>query len=77
MVQQMRIQDLVRGAPASEAESCQHDVVGSHASAGFRACLRAREAFRFLMLKYEFSHISEFFLSFLTSTSIPKTLNLY
>ena len=35
---------------------------------GSRACLRALEAFGFLMLKYAFSHILEtLFLSFLTS----------
>ena len=49
---------------------------------GSRAHLRALEAFRFLMLKYEFSLILEtLFLSFLTSTSTPKaktsTFNLH
>ena len=40
---------------------------------GSRACLRALEAFGFLMLKYAFSHILEtLFLSFLTSILTPK-----
>ena len=61
-----------RGGPASEAESCRR----SEASIlwlGSRACLRALEAFGFLMLKYAFSHILEtLFLSFLTSILTPK-----
>ena len=40
---------------------------------GSRACLRALEAFGFLMLKYTFSHILEtLFLLFLTSILTPK-----
>ena len=40
---------------------------------GSRACLRALEAFEFLMLKYAFSHILEtLFLSFLTSIFTPN-----
>ena len=40
---------------------------------GSRACLRALEAFGFLMLKYAFSHILEtLFLLFLTSILTPK-----
>ena len=40
---------------------------------GSRACLRLLEAFRFLMLKYAFSHIVDtLFLSFLTAISTPK-----
>ena len=43
-----------------------------------RARSRALEAFEFLVLKYAFSHILELlFLSFLISTSRPKTYNYY
>ena len=69
---QVRIQDLVRGGPASEAKSCRR----SEASIlwlGSRARLRALEAFGFLMLKYAFSHILEtLFLLFLTFILTPK-----
>ena len=46
------------GGPGSEAESCQCSEV-SNLQPGSRACLRALEAFGFLMLKYAFSHILE------------------
>ena len=69
----MRIQDLVKGgAPASAAESCRRSEA-SNMQPGSRARLRALEAFRFLMLKYAFSHILEtLFLSFLISILTPK-----
>ena len=68
----MRIQDLVKGGPASEAESCRRSKA-SNLWPGSRARLRALEAFGFLMLKYAFSHILEtLFLSFLTSILTPK-----
>ena len=45
----------------------------SYLQPGARACLRALEAFGFLMLKYAFSHILEtLLLSFLISSSTPK-----
>ena len=49
---------------------------GSYLRPGSRARLRALEAFEFLVLKYAFSHIVEpLCLSFLISTSRPKTYN--
>ena len=66
------------GAPASEAESCRCSEAEYMSEAsilrqGSRACLRALEVFRFLMLKYAFSHILEtLFLLFLTSILTPK-----
>ena len=65
MAGQVRIQDLVKGgAPGAEAESCRRSEVefaseASNLRPGSRACLRALEAFGFLMLKYAFSHILE------------------
>ena len=45
----------------------------SYLQLGSRACLRALEAFGFLMLKYAFSSILEtLFLSFLISSSTTK-----
>ena len=56
---QVWIQDLVKGGgPASEAKSCQCSKA-SNLQLGSRACLRALEAFGFLMLKNAFSHILE------------------
>ena len=75
----MRIQDLVKGGPqvlrpkvADVAKRrCMSEA--SKLWPGSRACLRALEAFGFLMLKYAFSHILEtLFLSFLTSILTPK-----
>ena len=54
----VRIQDFVKGAPASEAEICWCSKV-SNLQQGSGACLRALETFGFLMLKYAFSHILE------------------
>ena len=57
-----------RGAPASEAKSCQRSKVSN-----LQPGSRALEAFGFLMLKYAFSHILEtLFHSFLTSILTPK-----
>ena len=69
----MRIQDLVKGGPQLlEAESCRRSEV-SILRLGSRACLRALEAFGFLMLKYAFSYILEtLFLLFKTSILTPK-----
>ena len=54
-----KVADVVKRSRASEV---------SNLRPGSRACLRALEAFGFLMLKYAFSHILEtLFLSFLTS----------
>ena len=59
-----KVADIVKRSHAREA---------SNLWLGSRACLRALEAFGFLMLKYAFSHILEtLFLSFLTSISTPK-----
>ena len=59
-----KIADIVKWSRASEA---------SNLWPGSRACLRALEAFGFLMLKYAFSHILEtLFLSFLTSILTPN-----
>ena len=75
----MRIQDLVKGGPQllrlKVADVAKRSRV-SEASIlrpGSRACLRALEAFGFLMLKYAFSHILEtLFLLFKTSILTPK-----
>ena len=74
LLKQVRIQDLVGEAPASETESCWCCVSeASNLWLGSRARLRALEAFGFLMLKYAFSHILEtLFLSFLTSILTPN-----
>ena len=77
--QQMRIQHLVKGGPQLLRPKVE-DVVkwsrmskASNLQPGSRVCLRALEAFGFLMLKYAFSHILEtLFLSFLTSILTPK-----
>ena len=75
---QVRIQDLVKGGPASEAESCQLREVelgeqSEQSAARVQGPLKALEAFGFLMLKYAFSHILETpFLSFLTSILTPN-----
>ena len=59
-----KVADVPKRSRASEA---------SNLWLGSRACLRALEAFRFLMLKYAISHILEtLFLSFLTSILTPK-----
>ena len=62
--EQVQIQDLVRGAQVLRPKvanvakrSCASEV--SNLQPGSRACLRALEAFGFLMLKYAFSHILE------------------
>ena len=75
----MRIQDLVKGEPQLLRVKVGDVVKLSRASEasnlwpGSRACLRALEAFGFLMLKYAFFHILEtLFLSFLTSILTPK-----
>ena len=60
----LKVADLAKRSHASEA---------SNLRLGSRACLRAPEAFGFLMLKYAFSHILEtLFLSFLTSILTPN-----
>ena len=76
---QVRIQDLVKGGPQLLRPKVADVVKRSRASEasilqpGSRACLRALEAFGFLMLKYAFSHILEtLFLLFLTSILTPK-----
>ena len=64
-----KVADVAERSSASEA---------SYLQLGSRAHLRALEAFEFLVLKYAFSHILEpLFLSFLISTSRPKTYNYY
>ena len=75
----MRIQDLVKWVPQLLRPKVADVVKWSCASEasnlqpGSRACLRALEAFGFLMFKYAFSHILEtLFLSFLTSILTPK-----
>ena len=65
MCEQVRIQDLVKGGPQVLRPKVTDVVKQSHASEasnlwlGSRACLRALEAFGFLMHKYAFSHILE------------------
>ena len=62
-----KVADVAERSRASEA---------SYLRPGSRVHLRALEAFEFLVLKYAFSHILEpLFLSFLISTSRPKTYN--
>ena len=75
----MRIQDLVKGGPqllkpkVADVAKRSRASEASNLQPGSRACLRALEAFGFLMLKYAFSHILEtLFLSFLTSILTPK-----
>ena len=59
-----KVADVAKRSCVSEA---------SNLRLGSRACLRALEAFGFLMLKYAFSHILEtLFLLFLTSILTPK-----
>ena len=77
--QQVRIQDLVKGGPQLLRPKVANVAKRSHVSkasilrSGSRAHLRALEVFRFLMLKYAFSHILEtLFLLFLTSILTPK-----
>ena len=79
VMSQVRIQDLVKGGPQLLRPKVANVAKRSHASEvsilrpGSRACLRALEAFGFLMLKYAFSHILEtLFLLFLTSILTPK-----
>ena len=62
---QVRIQDLVKGDPQvlrpkfADVVKWSHVSEASNLQPGSRACLRALEAFGFLMLKYAFSHIVE------------------
>ena len=62
---QVQIQHLVKGRPNSQMPKVANVVKWSHVSKvsylwpGSRACLRALEAFGFLMVKYAFSHILE------------------
>ena len=76
---QVRIQDLVKGGPqlvrrkVADVAKRSRTSEASNLRPGFRAHLRALEAFGFLMLKYAFSHILEtLFLSFLTSILTPN-----
>ena len=61
----VQIQDLVKGGPQVLRLKVAHIAKRSCTSKasklqlGSRACLRALEAFGFLMLKYAFSHILE------------------
>ena len=78
-IPQARVQDLLKGGPQVLRLKVDDIAKRSHASEasklqrGSRACLRALEAFGFLMLKYAFSHILETLsLSFLTSISTLK-----
>ena len=75
----MRIQDLVKGGAQllrlKVADVAKRSCVSkaSNLQSGSRALKQALEAFGFLMLKYEFSHILEtLFLSFLTSILTPN-----
>ena len=75
----MRIQDLVGGGPqplrpkVADVAKLSRASEASILRPGSRACLRALEAFGFLMFKYAFSHILEtLFLLFLTSILTPK-----
>ena len=62
---QVRIQDLVKGGPqvlrakVADVAKRSRTSEASKLWPGSRACLRALEAFGFLMLKYAFSHILE------------------
>ena len=76
---QVRIQDLVKGGAQllrpkiADVAKRSHMSEASNLWPGSRACLRALEAFGFLVLKYAFSHILEtLFLSFLTSILTPN-----
>ena len=76
---QVRIQDLVKGGPQLLRPKVADVTKRSHASEasilrpGSGACLRALEAFGFLMFKYAFSHILEtLFLLFKTSILTPN-----
>ena len=65
MIIQVRIQDLVKVGAQALRPKVADVAKQSRASEvsklrlGSRACLRALEAFGFLMLKYAFSHILE------------------
>ena len=62
---QVRIQDLVKGRAqvlrqkVTDVAKWSHVSKVSNLGPGSRACLRALEAFGFLILKYAFSHILE------------------
>ena len=78
-LRQVRIQDLVKGRPQLLRPTVADVAKWSRAREasilwpGSRACLRALEAFGFLMLKYAFSHILDtLILLFLTSILTPK-----
>ena len=56
----MRIQDLVKGAPALQAENCWRSKADLRERSDPLAALKQDlEAFGFLMLKYAFSYILE------------------
>ena len=62
----------------ADAVEQSHVSKASYLRLGSRARLRSLEASEFLVLKYAFFHILEsLFLSFLISTSKPKTYNYY
>ena len=79
---QVRIQDLVKGGPQLLRPKVANVAKRSRVSEasilrpGSRACLRALEAFGFLMLKYAFSHILEtlslLFLTFILTPKVDK-----
>ena len=76
---QVRIQDLVKGAPSSEAESCRRSEVESHerseqSAAGVQGLLKGPGSFWVFNAQiYVFSHILETLsLSFLTSILTPN-----
>ena len=58
---QVRIQDLVKGGPASEAKSCQCSKAESHKRSEQSVARLSGpwKLFGCLMLKYAFSHILE------------------
>ena len=76
---QVRIQDLVKGGPASEAKSCRCSKAEAHeqskqSAAGVQGLLKSPGSFWVFNAQIcTFSHILEtLFLSFLTSILIPK-----
>ena len=79
VVEEVRIQDLVRGGPQLLRPKVADVTKRSHASEvsnlwlGSMALNRALDSLGFLMLQYAISHILEtLFLSFLTSILTPK-----
>ena len=69
---QVRIQDLLKGGPASEAESCRCSKAELHEQSE-PLVAGVQEAFGFLMLKYAFSYIEIINLFVQSATPTPNS----